>query len=59
MLDEDEDMKPLTTLDQLPTASGFTCQEIEKTLEENKIVEQHCKLFSFLYCLYVTLLLVY
>jgi hypothetical protein len=32
--------KPLI-LDELPTASGFTSQEIEKTLEQNKIVEQH------------------
>ena len=41
MVEEEKNQKPLTTLDGLPTASGFTSQEIEKTLEENKIVEQH------------------
>lgn len=40
MLDEDQP-HPLTTLDHIPTASGFTLDEIEKTLNENKLMEQH------------------
>lgn len=39
---DETSIKPLTTLDELPNSvSGLTFQEVEKTLEENKVLEQH------------------
>jgi hypothetical protein len=41
MLDERKHQKPLRTLDELPSVSGLSQEEIERTLQENKVVEQH------------------
>jgi hypothetical protein len=39
---------PLTSLDQLPALAGFSQQEIQKTLDENKVITIKGIQFQFL-----------